>query len=127
VGASGEAAQQLLKYAGVELNAKDGGAVASKLVNEFGILGIIVLAIYLACFNRYARCLRSRLKMARDKVDCREVFFLSSLLTYSIDLFVRGTGYFSIPSFLLVASLVWIFFSSRRTSQLVEKTIVAAG
>jgi hypothetical protein len=126
-GASGKSAQQLREYAGAELNAKDGGTVAAKLVNEFGIFGIVVLAIYLGCFARYSQRLRARLKEPRNQLDCCELFFLSSLLTYSVDLFVRGTGYFSVPSFLLVASLVWIFFFSRHTLRSEEKTIVAVG
>jgi len=124
-GVSGDAAQQLRRYAGTELNAKDGGTVAAKLVNEFGVFGITLLAVYLGYFARYAPRLRALLKGIKNQKDCREVFFLSSVLTYSVDLFVRGTGYFSVSSFLLIASLVWMFFFGRRTSQSEEKAIAA--
>lgn len=100
---------ELLEPLGADnLNLLDGGAVAPKFIGEFGLLGMVMLLAYLVYFAKSARWLR---EVSKDEVAPREymrAFFLSCFVMYSIDLFVRGTGYFTSSGFLFIASLMWI-------------------
>ena len=90
------------------LNLQDGGSVAPKFIGEFGLLGVVMILAYLVYFTKCARWLH---EVSMRKIVTREykrVFFLSCFVMYSIDLFVRGTGYFSPSGYLFIASLMWI-------------------
>jgi len=92
----------------VNLNRLDGSFVASKFISEFGILAVMLLVAYLVYFARSVRWLRAVSMNGGETVDCRKVFFLACFVMFSIDLFIRGAGYFSSSGFLFIASLVWI-------------------
>jgi hypothetical protein len=94
-----------LSALGVEgLNALDGGSVAPKLIAEFGAAGVLLLMIYAKVFFKGVRFLRSAMgKM--PSVSRIELFFWSCLVTYSIDLFVRGAGYFTAESFMFLGAI----------------------
>jgi len=116
-GTSGEVAERLTKYAGRELNKLDGGFVAAKLISELGLAGIALLGIYLFCFVLGALRLRRLTARPYGERDCREIFFLACFLMFVVDLFVRGTGYFSSASFLLAASVIWMTFERYRRAE----------
>ena len=102
------------------LNLLDGGAVAPKIIGEFGVLGVVILFAYLFYFAKSARWLR-KISMGEVALQARpRVFFLSCFVMYCIDLFVRGSGYFSSSGFLFVASLMWIILF-KRTNDLALK------
>ena len=111
LGSQGIIVEQIraLRAVGIEdLNLFDGGLVASKFISEFGILAVMVLVAYLVHFVRSLRWLHEVSMNGGETVDCRKVFFLGCFVMFFIDLFLRGTGYFSSSGFLFVASLVWI-------------------
>lgn len=113
VGSPGEMMESLGALGAENLNLLDGGAVAPKFIGEFGLLGVAMLLVYLVYFAKSARWLR-KVSMGEVALQARpRVFFLSCFVMYCIDLFVRGTGYFSSSGFLFVASLIWLFYSSR--------------
>ncbi|HEV2270396.1 MAG TPA: hypothetical protein VGR92_13125 [Steroidobacteraceae bacterium] len=83
---------------GQDLNLKDGSFVLAKLGSEFGGAGLLLVAgyVWLAL-----KCLRA-LKSGRGSLN--EQFARSVILAYSVDMFVRGTGYFSQSTLLFVAA-----------------------
>lgn len=93
---------------GAELNRYDGGTVGSKFIGEFGIVGASVLLVYLMRFASIARFLRSVATGRIAYLNTAGIFFLSCFTTFFIDLFVRGTGYFSLSSFLFASSIAWM-------------------
>ena len=90
------------------LNLFDGSFVTSKFISEFGILAVMLLVAYLVYFAKSVRWLHEVSMNGGENVDCRKVFFLACFVMFFIDLFIRGTGYFSSSTFLFIASLVWI-------------------
>tara|TARA_B110000008_G_scaffold257127_1_gene275071 strand:+ start:823 stop:2016 length:1194 start_codon:yes stop_codon:yes gene_type:complete len=100
---------ELLRLISAEnLNLYDGSFIAAKLISEFGILAVMLLVAYLVNFARSVRWLHEVSINGGETVDCREVFFLACFVMFFIDLFLRGTGYFSSTGFLFIASVVWI-------------------
>jgi hypothetical protein len=83
---------------GADLNLQDGSFVLSKLGSEFGAAGVLLVAGYaLLALN----CLRA-LRAGRGSLN--ERFARSVVLAYSVDMFVRGTGYFGQSTLLFVAA-----------------------
>ena len=108
VGSEGELLEVLGELDMENLNLLDGSFVASKFISEFGILAVVALLVYLVYFARNVRWLHEVSMNGGETVDCRKVFFLACFVMFFIDLFLRGTGYFSSSGFLFIASLVWI-------------------
>jgi len=86
------------------LNALDGSTVASKLIAEFGVVGVLMLLIYVRLFLKGVRFVRSAMNKISE-VSRIELFFWSCMITYSLDLFIRGAGYFSAESFMFFGAL----------------------
>jgi len=108
IGSIGEK-MEALDVLGVEnLNLLDGGAVAPKFIGEFGLLAVLILLAYLGYFVKSAKWLREVSVGEVAPLAYLKVFFVSCFVMYSIDLFVRGTGYFSSSGFLFISSLMWI-------------------
>jgi len=91
---------------GSGLNVKDGGSLGSKLITETGLLGLILLLFYLFFAYKVVRKF-----LLREIKGSKNIFFLGVYLLFSIELFVRGMGYFSLTSFLFLSSLYWIYYS----------------
>lgn len=85
------------------LNAKDGGTLGSKLVAEMGFLGLILLLFYLYFSIRLAKKF-----LQRQIIGSKNIFFLGVYLLFSMELFLRGMGYFSLLSFMFLSSFYWI-------------------
>lgn len=91
---------------GVGLNVKDGGSLASKMIAEMGFLGLIYLLTYLYVAVKLVR------KFFLCQVEGpKNIFFFGVYLLFSIELFIRGMGYFSLTSFLFCSSIYWIYRS----------------
>lgn len=88
---------------GPRLNVRDGGTLGSKLIAETGWLGLTLLIFYVfSSINILKNVIFRRLQGSKD------VFFCGVFLLFSIEVFVRGMGYFSILSFLFLSSMYWI-------------------
>jgi hypothetical protein len=94
-----------------DLNLYDGGANAFKLISELGIVGILILLIYLYYFAK------SIIIIKRTSLRPYQILLYSYFLSYFIELFVRGVGYFSynLPFFL---SSIYMIFSNRNNKHL---------
>jgi hypothetical protein len=104
VGNQGDIMRSLADLNAEGLNALDGGSVASKLIAEFGSAGMLLLMIYARFFLKGVRFVRSAM-LEKRPVSRIELFFWSCLIMYSIDLFIRGTGYFSAESFMFFGAI----------------------
>jgi hypothetical protein len=87
----------IIRLFGKPFNLYDGGSLAPKIIAEFGLLGIIVIFSYLVLFFHLVYKMRNIAKLNRGlKRD--EIFFCfysSLIVSFSLELFVRGVGYFS--------------------------------
>jgi hypothetical protein len=102
---------------------RDGASLAAKVIAELGLLGIVLILLYLKHFIFISLKL-----IKRSIIKPFELYFSSVFVMYSIELFIRGTGYFSSTSFMFGASLYWIYLS--RNNQInrrlyINKTIGA--
>jgi hypothetical protein len=86
----GLAISKLIRAAnsGVWLNSDDGGFLLSKLGSEFGVFGIA------ACIAYGILCLKSIAKVRRSRVIGHDTFARCVVIAFSVDLFIRGMGYF---------------------------------
>jgi hypothetical protein len=85
---------------GTDLNLKDGGFVMAKVGSEFGALGLLLVAGYCVLAARSVQALKARrgslnLTLARSVV-----------IAYSVDIFVRGVGYFAHSTLLFIGALL---------------------
>lgn len=100
---------------------KDGAFLASKLIVEFGLLGFLLVIIYILFFFKSLLILikYSKYKTYYDlNVDsCIKVVFLNSIIvTFFVEMFVRGYGYFSPNVFLLLFAIISSFSKSSNFS-----------
>lgn len=87
------------------LNLFDGGSIASKLITEMGILGLVLIIFYILYFLKITKVI-----IKNHVKSSRELFFFSIYIMGSIALFVRGSGYFSPSSFMFFVAVYWISF-----------------
>lgn len=94
---------------GKEVNVSDAGLTAPKIISELGILGILIVILYLKYFIVI-------LKKLKSEINFKMIFAYSIFLSFSIDLFIRGIGYFNPPFFLFIVSLFIIFTKQNEIS-----------
>jgi hypothetical protein len=89
---------------GEDMNLLDGGFVFAKLGSDFGLLGGLLALAYLMLAARSLLALRAA---AGKPGSVAPVLILMhcTILSFSIELFVRGAGYFTGAALLLVAAL----------------------
>lgn len=107
-----EASHLIQAIAGNNLNLKDGGFVFSKLVSELGFISLLFLFPYVSNVIYSLKIIR--LNRRFRLLNKRPLLLLAScsVLCYSIELFVRGSGYFTPASFLMVVG-IYIIGASR--------------
>lgn len=104
VGPSGGEFREILKSIGLgELNIYDGTVTGAKLITETGIIGLLLLLLYLYYFINVFK----KLKKGTYK-DAKSLFFSSVFLSMFIEYFVRGVGYFSPNIILFLTSVYWL-------------------
>lgn len=94
---------------GQKLNSFDGGSLAPKLIAELGVLGLFCVVVYVFIF---ARLFKKLILNKNNEYSC--FYFQSVFLAFSIELFVRGFGYFSVGSLLFLSSLFWFKFNHNK-------------
>ena len=92
------------------LNQLDGGFTLAKLVSEFGAFGVALVLVY------FFLAARSALALRRGTDDPATTFAHCTLVAYSLDLCIRGTGYFS-ANVMLVVAASWLLAAHRRRSR----------
>lgn len=116
VGSMGGIQEQIKALHGEELNLLDGSSVASKIIGEFGMFGVLCMLLYFWYFLHSAKWLRKVSIGHGVSSDTRDVFFHCCFVMYSIDLLIRGVGYFSSSGFLFLASVCWLFVRPKMSS-----------
>jgi hypothetical protein len=92
---------------GAGLNRKDGGFVAAKLTAEFGVLGLTLLLAYIFLLFKVFIRLRKIIRRPRAHAPAY-TFALVFIYASSVEVFVRGMGYFS-PSLFLFFTALFVF------------------
>jgi len=83
----------------------DGGCVAAKLINEFGIFAIIAIISYLiGCFRAF-----NRIRSGIDGDNLKDLRFLMDIfyISFLVPLFLRSFGYFTPLFFILLISCIY--------------------
>lgn len=89
-----------------DFNLRDGGFLAAKIFTELGYLGCIFIAGYLLLlFKAFIRLRRQIGRNPKDR-NAPEIFILSIIVSFSMEMFVRGLGYFSGTVFLFLAAVL---------------------
>lgn len=95
------------RYAGTELNREDGGFLAAKILAEFGILGAIFIIYYLKISFQAVIFLRKQIFLINHRRNLKHQLVAAIIFAFSVELFVRGTGYFSPGVFLFIFALFY--------------------
>ena len=85
------------------LNLKDGGSLAPKLISELGVFGIFLILMYLIFFVK----IMYKLKKYSYSYTHLNAFYISIFIMSSVNIFMRGSGYFSPIIFLLFGSIFY--------------------
>lgn len=107
-GTNVESSARILEIVDTELNLLDGGFTLSKIGSELGIFGLALCIYYVYLVGQSYFALRFA-----DITPTSEVFAHCVIVSYVLDLFARGVGYFS-GSSLLVLSALWLLAGKSR-------------
>jgi hypothetical protein len=104
-------------------NIYDGGFLASKLIAEFGFIGLFAVFLYvywimyyfLKINKIYAKLnMFDRIKSSSRLCIVKKNVLISTLLfTFSVEVFLRGYGYFS-PGVVLAVASLWYLSSNKK-------------
>ena len=89
---------------GLDLNLKEGSFAAAKLISELGIFGFALIVAHGYFATRAFLGIR-RVAIEGDAKPFGEILAMCSVYTYIVEMYVRGAGYFSAPTMLMVASI----------------------
>ena len=100
------------KTGGGYRNRAEGSFFASKLVTEYGIVGVLALLAYsvlflksLVFFYRLERHIYSKNRPVRGRYPLSQVYAHSAIVMFVVEAFVRGVGYYSAGVFLLIVAM----------------------
>lgn len=102
------------------LNQLDGGSLGAKFIGEFGIFGLFLLFFYLFYFIKFLKLLNIS-NYSSYKFSTKSIFFMSWFITFSLDIFVRGMGYFNPPYLIFIASVIYLFPNLRFNRDLMKQ------
>ena len=88
-----------------ELNRQDGGFLGAKIIAEFGVLGIISVLLFVVLSFRSFLFLRMIIHKRLIVYDPVVVFIHCVFYSFSVEIFIRGYGYFSPGVFIFLASV----------------------
>lgn len=102
-----EASNVIYDILGASSNLKDGGFVFAKLVSEFGVFGVGLLAAHLILAIRYTVQLR-RVAKGRLVLPQGTVLAMSVVMMYVVEVYVRSAGYFVGTGVLVLAAVLYL-------------------
>lgn len=106
----------IVALAGGDANLRDGGFTLAKLIGELGVLGLALITAYGFALVRAMIVLR-QIALRKRAASAGLILALAFVCGYSIEAFVRGIGYFSGTTMLMIAALLFLmqqrFFSRR--------------
>jgi hypothetical protein len=92
---------------GDDVNIRDGGFTSAKIVSEFGVAGLIIVALFAMWVIKATIRLRS-IAIGRGQLPAGLTFALSCFVAFSIEMFVRGAGYFTPTALLALAAVPYL-------------------
>jgi hypothetical protein len=122
-GSMGDIAEKIAKMLGAYINIYDGGSTSTKLIAEFGVLGLIAILLFLQFAVRCALYIRSANETFEDR-DAHRIFFYALIVNYTFELLLRGSGYYTPGAFLMLVALI---SSGRLARQSTLPTAAAPG
>ncbi len=112
---SGDVGLRIHEVTGKFIN-KDGAFLASKLIVEFGYLGVFLVILYLPILlhsviylYKYSK-LNGKVNFSNE--DQKKVFCCCIIVSFVVEMFVRGYGYFSPNVLLLLFAITYSFSNS---------------
>jgi len=102
----GEISERIYEISKIYKNREDAGFLSAKIVIEFGVLGIVFIALFLKSFISNLRNFKS-FERNVDKL------FAGVILSLFIEMFFRGQGYFTLGFYLLIVSVNYKILKSR--------------
>lgn len=93
-------------------NILDGGFTLAKVISEFGIFGIGLVFSYFFLVKKYV--LNKRVKTN----SAQYIFSQAVLISFMIEIFIRGVGYFNGTS-ILVISAIWVVLNMKNQTNVV--------
>lgn len=106
-GSTGEITAKLSRMLqGSTINLMDGSTAGSKLIGEFGVIGLALIVAFLVAAARSIRVIRAAQALRPSARDVHRLFFCSLVTTYIFEIFIRGVGYFDGGAFLAVVALI---------------------
>lgn len=85
-----------------DMNLTDGGFTLAKIIGEFGFLSIIILVLYFKYFYKSFKIIFAK------NSDSKIILCSAFVISYSIELFVRGLGYFNVSLLFLIMAILYI-------------------
>lgn len=99
------------------LNLTDGATIAAKIIGEFGLFGILILAFYGISFFKSLQYLRHN----SSRSDKKSILYRIFIVSMFIELFIRNLGYFSPMVFLAIVGLIGLKNTSNEYPRVSKK------
>lgn len=103
-GSEVDAALLIQSLVGDDQNLKDGGFSTAKIVSEFGVFGVAILAAYAVAAIKSFLLLRTPATSNR-LIHPIHLIAASLVVGYTVELLIRGGGYFTPSAFLMLVGL----------------------
>jgi len=99
----GHYSERIFALYGKHINLDDGGFLASKIIAEFGFLGLSTMLAYLILFVGFLYIMWRNFQRSPDDriINTNELFVLGLFIGFFVEIFFRGFGYFS-PNLVLI-------------------------
>jgi hypothetical protein len=94
---------------GLSLNLNDGGFGAAKIASEFGAFGLALIGYFALVVAQMGWRLR-QMALAERAPSSLKILPYCFIVGFTIEMFVRGVGYFSATVFMLIASILLLNF-----------------
>jgi hypothetical protein len=99
-------AEKIRSIAGIYKNRQDGAFLSSKLISEFGVVGILIVLLFLSYIIRSFIFLKREQNKAYK--DIKLVFCHGVVFSFSVEMFFRSTGYFTSSFVIMLLCLYYI-------------------
>ena len=99
---------KLVTDANGELNRQDGGFLAAKIIAEFGVIGLAAIFSFILLAAKAFIQTRRLSKENIDHTKTKAILFNAIAISFSIEMFIRGYGYFSPGFYLFLIALFYI-------------------
>ena len=112
-GTNVEFADLIYTLIGDDSNLSDGGFTLSKLVSEFGLIGMVLAAAQLIAAVRCGRLLR-QVARRRIALPVDQVLACAVVTGFTVDLLIRGNGYFTASTMFYMAAVMHLLGTRHR-------------